>query len=110
MTQPWSARMGYGTTSSGPDVFSALIFFLPRGALGGGPRSPARPPAFMWSMPGPLARPEMMLTEGAPPSRLWLLEVGVVGVRASEVPWLSGRDEGAKPEENEIRFCYMTVT
>ena len=29
--------------------------------------------------------------------RFWPLEVGVVGVRASEVPWFSGRDEGARP-------------
>lgn len=76
-----------------------MIFFRPRGALGGGPNSPAKPPAFMWSMPGPLASPEMMFTEGAPPKRFWMLEVGVVGVRASEVLWLSGRDVGARPVE-----------
>lgn len=45
----------------------------------------------------------MMFTEGAPPMRFWLLEVGVVGVRASEVLWLSGRDEGARPAEVETR-------
>lgn len=54
-------------------------------------------------MPGPLASPEMMFTEGAPPRRLWLLEVGVVGVRASDVLWLSGRDEGARPVEDKTR-------
>lgn len=91
-------------------MFSALIFFLPRGAFGGGPNSPARPPAFMWSMPGPLASPEMIFTEGAPPRRFWLLEVGVVGVRASEVLWLSGRDEGARPEKVGTKTALADMT
>lgn len=43
------------------------------------------------------------MTEGAPPRRFWLLEVGVVGVRASEVLWLSGREEGARPVGKRTR-------
>lgn len=91
-------------------MFSALIFFLPRGAFGGGPNSPARPPAFMWSMPGPLASPEMMFTEGVPPKRFWLLDVGVVGVRASEMPWPSGREEGARPGKAGSRTTLAGTT
>lgn len=60
----------------------------------------------MWSMPGPLASPEMMFTEGAPPRRCWLLEVGVVGVRASEVLWLSGRDDRARPGHGKPRTVF----
>lgn len=79
-------------------MFSALIFLRPRSIFGGGPKSPDRPPLLICSILGALANPETMFGDGAPPSRFWLPEVGVVGVTASEAPGFIERDDRARPE------------
>lgn len=72
---------------------------------------PARVPPLTGSMPGPLANPEITLRLGAPPSLFWWLEVGVVGVMASEVLWgVSVREDGARPiNQPEILLKHMAL-
>lgn len=52
-------------------------------------------------MPCPQASPEIRCGVGALPNRLWLLEVGVVGVMISEVLRFPVLEASATPDEHK---------